>query len=79
MLLFYAASLISSILAAIAKLPFKGFSRSKCPECGSPLLGGGNYFSNGEKINLNDCALPTVYIGANIGLWVFLLRDGLYH
>ncbi len=68
LLLFYGVSVIAGII-----LHFRSIPPSLCPECGARLILNGSYFDNKEKPNLEDIVLSILYVGVNVGFWLFLL------
>jgi hypothetical protein len=68
LLLFYIVSFISGFI-----LMFRDIRPSRCPECRSSLITNGSYFNDAEKANLDDIVLSILYVGANIGIWIFIV------
>lgn len=68
LLLFYFVGFISGFI-----LMFRDIRPSRCPECQAPLMANGSYFNDTEKANSDDIVVTIVFVGTNIGLWIFIL------
>ncbi len=68
MVLFYAVGLITGMVLA-----FRNIRPTKCPKCNSVLAHAGNYFDDKEKMNLDDFIFTIIYIGINVGGWIFIV------
>jgi hypothetical protein len=72
LLLFYFCGFLGGFV-----LMFRDMRPSLCPKCGGVVLLNGSYFKGDTKPNLEDFVLSILYVGVNVGFWVFILTKGL--
>jgi hypothetical protein len=66
-ILFYGVGLITGLV-----LIFRNIRPTKCPKCHSALGLAGSYFDSNENMNFDDWVFSVIFIGINIGAWIFI-------